>query len=55
MNTVEISVLVPIFRIEKYLPTCIESLLNQSFQDFELLLWNACGHREVSHGRARQT
>lgn len=38
MNTVEISVIVPIFRIEKYLPECIESLLDQSFLNFELIL-----------------
>lgn len=40
MSTKEISVIVPIYRIEKYLPACIESLLNQSFKDFELLLVN---------------
>ncbi|MGB2761728.1 MAG: glycosyltransferase family 2 protein [Maribacter stanieri] len=38
MSTVKISVIVPIFRIEKYLPKCIDSLLNQSFLDFELIL-----------------
>jgi glycosyltransferase involved in cell wall biosynthesis len=38
MNTVEISVIVPIYRIEKYLPQCIDSLLNQSFLYFELIL-----------------
>ena len=38
MVTVKISVIVPIFRIEKYLPTCIDSLLQQSFLDFELIL-----------------
>lgn len=38
MNTPKISVIVPIFRIEKYLPKCIESLLDQSFFDFELIL-----------------
>ena len=38
MNTVEISVIVPIFRIEKYLSECIDSLLDQSFLDFELIL-----------------
>ena len=38
MSTVKISVIVPIFRIEKYLPKCIDSLLNQSFMDFELIL-----------------
>lgn len=40
MSTVKISVIVPIYRIEKYLPECIDSLLNQSFLDFELLLVN---------------
>lgn len=40
MSTTKISVIVPIYRIEKYLPTCIDSLLNQSFRDFELLLVN---------------
>lgn len=38
MNTVDISVIVPIFRIEKYLPQCIESILSQSFLNFELIL-----------------
>jgi glycosyltransferase involved in cell wall biosynthesis len=40
LNTVQISVIVPIFRIEKYLPKCIDSLLEQSFSDFELILVN---------------
>lgn len=38
MNAIEISVIVPIFRIEKYLPECIDSLLGQSFLNFELIL-----------------
>jgi len=38
MNSIKISVLVPIFGIEKYLPKCINSLLQQSFLDFELIL-----------------
>lgn len=40
MNTVQISVIVPIYKIEAYLPKCIDSLLNQSFRDFELILVN---------------
>ena len=36
----DISVIVPIYRIEKYLPECIESILEQSFVDFELILVN---------------
>ena len=38
MKTAKISVLVPIYRIEKYLPQCIDSILDQSFTDFELIL-----------------
>ena len=33
-----ISVIVPIYKVEKYLSYCIESILKQSFTDFELLL-----------------
>ena len=32
------SVIVPVYKVEQYLPTCIESVLNQSFSDFELIL-----------------
>jgi hypothetical protein len=32
------SVIVPIYKVEAYLPRCIESVLNQSFPDFELIL-----------------
>ena len=35
---VTISVIVPIYRVEKYLPACIESLLKQTVADFELIL-----------------
>ena len=34
----KISVIVPIYKVEKYLPECIDSILKQSFQDFELIL-----------------
>lgn len=33
-----ISVIVPVYRVEKFLPQCIESVLNQTFTDFELIL-----------------
>lgn len=33
----KISVLIPICNVEAYLDQCIQSLLNQSFQDFELI------------------
>lgn len=32
------SFVVPIYNVEKYLPQCIESLLNQTFNDYEIIL-----------------
>ena len=36
----KISVIVPVYNVEKYLADCIESILAQTFTDFELLLIN---------------
>lgn len=33
-----ISVIVPVYKVEKYLDRCIESILNQTFKDFEVIL-----------------
>lgn len=35
-----ISIVVPVYKVEKYLHRCIDSILNQSFCDFELILIN---------------
>lgn len=32
------SVIVPVYKVEEYLSNCIESVLNQTFSDFELIL-----------------
>ena len=34
----KISIIVPIYNVEKYLPKCIESILAQTYKDFELIL-----------------
>ena len=33
-----LSVIVPVYNVEKYLDRCVKSLLNQSFQDIEIIL-----------------
>ena len=38
MNIPKISVIVPVYNVEKYLHRCIDSILTQTFTDFELLL-----------------
>lgn len=34
----EISIIVPVYRAEKYLNTCVDSILGQTYRDFELVL-----------------
>ena len=36
----KISVIVPVYNVQKYLSRCIDSILAQTFTDFELLLIN---------------
>ena len=35
-----ITIIVPVYNIERYIEKCIKSIINQTFQDFELLLVN---------------
>ena len=37
-----LSVVMPVFNAEKYLKESIESILNQTYQDFEFLILNDC-------------
>lgn len=36
----KLSVIVPVYNVEKYIVNCVESLLNQTFNDFEILIVN---------------
>lgn len=38
MTFPEISVVVPVYKVEKYLERCVQSILDQTFTEFELLL-----------------
>ena len=33
-----ISIVVPVYNVEKYIDNCIESILNQTYDDYELIL-----------------
>lgn len=36
----KLSIITPVYNVEKYLPECLNSVLNQSFSDYELILVN---------------
>ena len=36
----EISVIMPVYNVEKFLPRCLDSLLNSTFRDFEVICIN---------------
>lgn len=33
-----VSVIVPVYKVEKYLPRCIESIQNQTYENLEIIL-----------------
>ena len=37
---VDISVIIPVYNLEKYISECLDSLLNQTFKDFEIICVN---------------
>lgn len=48
MNNPKICVVVPVYKVEKYLRECVDSILNQTFTEFQVILVDdgspdACG------------
>lgn len=39
-NSVEFSIIVPIYKVEQYIKTCIDSILSQTYKNYELILVN---------------
>ena len=38
----QLSIIIPIYNVEKYLPQCLDSIINQSFKDFEIICIDDC-------------
>ena len=34
----KLSIIVPVYKVEQYIHKCVDSILNQTFTDFELIL-----------------
>jgi len=42
----EFSLIVPVYNVEKYLADCLDSCLNQTFHDIEIICINDCSPDE---------
>ena len=40
MNSPKISIIIPVYNVEQYLEQCIDSIINQTFQDIEVICIN---------------
>lgn len=47
-NNVKVSIIVPVYNGEKYLPKCLDSLVNQTLSDIEIVIIND-GSKDNSH------
>ncbi|MBR5130681.1 MAG: glycosyltransferase [Alphaproteobacteria bacterium] len=44
----KVSVIIPVYNVEKYLPACLDSILNQTLKDIEIICVND-GSPDNSH------
>lgn len=40
MNSVTLSLYIPVYNAEKYLPVCLDSILSQTFTDYEVIIYD---------------
>ena len=43
MNSVKISIIIPVYNVEKYISQCLDSAINQSLKDIEIIIVDDCG------------
>ena len=43
LNSVKISIIIPVYNVEKYISQCLDSAINQSLKDIEIIIVDDCG------------
>ena len=38
----KVTIIIPVYNVEKYLERCLDSILNQTFNDYEVICVNDC-------------
>ena len=44
MKMVKVSIIVPVYNVEKYLTKCLDTLVNQTLKDIEVICVDDCKH-----------
>lgn len=44
MKNKRFSIIIPVYKVEKYIKQCVESIINQTFTDFEAIFVDDCGN-----------
>lgn len=42
MNNIQVSVIIPVYNVEQYLRQCLDSVINQTYKDIEIIVINDC-------------
>ncbi len=42
MNNIQVSIIIPVYNVEQYLEQCLDSVINQTFKDIEIICINDC-------------
>ena len=43
MNTPKVSIIIPVYKVEKYIEECLNSIINQTLKEIEIILIDDCG------------
>ncbi|WP_180381364.1 glycosyltransferase family 2 protein [Campylobacter lanienae] len=43
MGDVKVSIIIPVYNVEKYISQCLDSAINQSLKDIEIIIVDDCG------------
>ena len=38
------SIIIPVYNVQKYIARCLDSVVNQSFKDIEIIIVDDCGN-----------
>ena len=44
INSLKVSIIIPVYNVEKYISECLDSCINQTLQDIEIIIVDDCGN-----------